>query len=297
MADALADWLALREPADAAARSLTVTQAAARAVAGRDPLQVLELGTGTGANIRYLAPRLGGRQRWLAVDRSADLLALLPARLSHWADAQGYDVDRAGSALLVRAPRFECHVDTRAQDLDALDPGLFAGRQLVTGSAMLDLVSERWLRSLAERCARADAAALFALTYAGRSSCTPPEPEDDWVCDLLNRHQHRDKGLGGPAAGPAAADAAVRAFADAGYDTATAPAHWQLGAGDGGLQRQLVDGWAHAALEMAPAEAAVIEAWRARRHAHLDAARSRIIVEHADVAAWPHRDRNRGTRL
>src|SRR5258707_11635990 len=81
-----------------------------------------------------------------------------------------------------------------------------AGAHLVTASALLDLVSERWLRELASACRSHGAAALFALTYNGRSACTPVEPEDDHVRQLFNTHQRRnDKGFG-IAAGPDAVD-------------------------------------------------------------------------------------------
>ena len=50
---------------------------------------------------------------------------------------------------------------------------IFEGRSLVTASALLDLVSEAWLRALAARCAESGAAALFALSYDGRIVCSP----------------------------------------------------------------------------------------------------------------------------
>jgi len=94
MGDFSADWLALREPADSRARSAAlVRQLADRFVEspnapGTTRLRVLDLGCGTGANLRYLAPRLapslGGRrwvtQDWTCVDRNLGLLADLPRR-------------------------------------------------------------------------------------------------------------------------------------------------------------------------------------------------------------------------
>ena len=37
--------------------------------------RVLDLGSGTGSNLRYLAPRLPGRQQWLLLDHDAALHA------------------------------------------------------------------------------------------------------------------------------------------------------------------------------------------------------------------------------
>jgi trans-aconitate methyltransferase len=51
------EWLALREPADAEARSSRLTRLVAEVLA-HDPVHALDLGTGTGANVRYLTSRL-----------------------------------------------------------------------------------------------------------------------------------------------------------------------------------------------------------------------------------------------
>lgn len=264
MDDSLSSWLRLREPADIAARSETLTRTIAETLPAARPVHVLDVATGTGSNIRYLAPRLPGPQRWLAVDRSAALL----------------------TELREQTRCAECEVETRQMDLGTLDRAIFAGRHLVTASALLDLVSDTWLRALAAYCRAEGASALFAITYNGRSSCDPAEPEDSWVRDLLNRHQKRDKGLGGPAAGPDAVQCAERVFIDVGYCVAREPSDWRLGPAEKDMQRMLIDGWAEAAIEMAPDRASTIASWRARRLAHVDAGRSRVVVGHDDLGAW-----------
>ena len=230
-------------------------------------MQVLDLATGTGSNLRYLAPRLQGRQHWLVIDRDSALLALLPERMSSWGTDRRYDVDTiSGSECVIRNEQLECQVESRSLDLNSLDDvEMFAGRHLVTASALLDLVSEQWLSALAARCREVGAAALFAVTYNGWSSCSPAEPEDEMIRELLNRHQKTDKGLGGSAAGPDAAACAARCFADTGYRVWTEPSDWILGSPEQKLQRRLIDGWARAATELASDNASGIARWRARR--------------------------------
>ncbi len=287
MDEALAQWLALREAADAAARSASLTHLVADAIAAHDPVLVLDLATGTGSNLRYLVDRLPGNQRWLVVDRSSTLLTEMPARTASWGAAHGYDVTRDETGFVVRGERLDCGIETRQLDLEALDAmEIFAGRHLVTASALLDLVSERWLRSLASRCRAVGATVLFTITYNGRSTCSPVEPEDHMVLDLFNRHQRTDKGLGGPAAGPDAVTCAARCFAEAGYRVRMEPSDWTLGSGDLELQRQLIQGWAEAATEISPAATPAIADWRVRRLQHVAAGRSRIVVGHEDLAAW-----------
>lgn len=296
MDSALAPWLALREPVDAASRSTSLTRAIADAIAAANPVRVLDLATGTGSNLRYLLDRLPGNQHWLVVDHSSTLLEQLLERTTSWGARRGYKVTREATGCMIRSDRLNCRVETRQLDLDTLDPveavdpvdtvELFAGRHLVTASALLDLVSERWLRSLAAHCREAGAAALFTITYDGRSSCTPVEPDDEMILDLFNRHQRTDKGLGGAAAGPDAAVYAARCFEEAGYQVGIEPSDWTLRSEEAELQRQLIAGWAVAATEIAPGEASTIERWRARRIKHVDDGISRVVVGHHDLAAW-----------
>jgi hypothetical protein len=127
---------------------------------------------------------------------------------------------------------------------------------------------------------------LLALTYNGLSSCSPVEPEDDIVRDLMNRHQRTNKGLGGRAVGPDGVNCAERSLAAAGYVVRREASNWTLPPGQRELQQQLIEGWAHAAAETAPGHEPMIQAWLGRRLAHLEGGRSSVIVGHEDLAAW-----------
>lgn len=126
---------------------------------------------------------------------------------------------------------------------------------------------------------------LFALTYNGRSRSSPEEPEGDAIRELMNRHQRAsDKGFG-PAA-PEAIECAARSFAAVGYHARREASDWVLLPDMRELQRQLIEGWAEAALEIALDRAALVGSWLARRIAHVEAGRSRVRVCHEDLAAW-----------
>jgi hypothetical protein len=286
MSESLSGWLAQREAADWAARSEMLVQRVRDVVAHTGTVSALDLCTGTGSNLRYLMGRLPARQRWLVVDRDDALLPEVPIRLSRWAEAHGYSVRPDGRITDLRGDRFECHVETRQMNLARLDAEIFEGKHLVTASALLDLVSESWLRLLAGRCRTVGAAVLLTLTYDGRSACNPVEPEDDMVRELMNQHQMTDKGLGGPASGPQAWAVAERAFREAGYRVEGASSDWSLKPSEQRFQRELIEGWARAGREIAPQHAETIADWLRRRLDHLAAGRSRIVVGHRDMAAW-----------
>jgi hypothetical protein len=260
-----AEWLQLREPCDTRSRSDELVHALSALLPSR-PLHAVDLGSGTGANIRYMAPRLGGVQRWVTVDDDAALIERQPVRLD--------------------GETFHCVVTAMQLDLGVAQQSLpLAGAQLVTASALLDLVSAAWLQALASRCAAERAAVLFALNYDGRVECQPRESDDDWVIGLVNRHQLRDKGLG-PALGPDATSFARDAFGAAGFQFRSRVSDWLIEPDEQTLQYELIAGWIDAAREIAPSDAARIERWGRRRHAHVAAGVSRMRVGHQDFIAW-----------
>ena len=238
-----AAWLALREPHDAAARAaelvgllrthppLTRNGADAALVARA----IVDLGAGSGANLRWLAPRLGGEQAWLLVDHDAALLAAAENALLAWAKAHGANSVRGpaddGSLgeIVVAAADFTCRVRRARADLAAdLEQIQLPERAVVTSSALLDLVSAEWLDALVRRCVGASADVYFSLIYDGRTVCTPADDADAEVLELFNRHQRGDKGFGA-ALGPTAGLRAVDAFVARGYRVASRTSDWRIG--------------------------------------------------------------------
>jgi len=278
-------WLSLREPLDTAARDAALVATLAAALRER-PLVITDLAAGTGANLRYLAARLGGEQHWRLIDYDATLLDAVPARLDAWARRHGATLTARDGVLDVRGPTFSCRVERigldLAHDIDALD---VAPQSLVTASALLDLVSAPWLDALAARCDDAHASALFALTYDGRIEFAARDADDASVTSLVNRHQQTDKGFG-PALGPTAADHTMDTFAKLGYRVDRARSDWHVDEEHRALRDMLIAGWASAACAIAPDLATTVEQW-AERRVRTAAREARIVVGHADVPARP----------
>jgi hypothetical protein len=274
-------WLRLREPVDRAARTLTVPSVMLPVC------HVVDLGAGTGANLRYLAPLLGGKQNWLLVEQDPVLLSTIPECLHEWADHCDVTVvDDAAEGLSVIGAAFACRVRTQQIDLASelhrlvIPPGA-----LVTASALLDLGSERWLTQLIKRCAQALSPVWFALTYNGQMQCDPPEPEDELVRSLFNEHQRTDKGFG-PALGPAAVEMTRQILMANGYHTSYARSDWRLTPEMRAIQHGLVKGWFDAVRDYAPETTGELNGWLERRRAHIDGGVSTVIIGHADIVGW-----------
>ena len=272
------DWLALREAADHRSRAGPLVDRLQAAWRARGWRRIVDLGSGTGSNLRYLAPRLAGPQAWTLVDHDADLLAR---------------AEVAATAAEVR----RVHGDLALAGLAAV-----AHADLVTCSALLDLVTRDWLDRLAAACRAAGCGAYLALTYDGvmawsaagsggdgRAGARDADDADDAaIRDAVNVHQRRDRGPE-TALGPAAAAAAEARFRAQGYRTWLLPSPWRLGPADRALAGALVDGWEEAALDLSPppARARRIRAWAQRRRETAARGRFRLTVGHQDLLALP----------
>jgi len=289
-----ADWLALREPFDGAAREAAAPSldlpALARRLRGDDPtLTVIDLACGTGANLRELAPRLRGPQRWLLIDHDPLLLDALPGALAMWTQKPGFGLRSDESGLRIDGPDWSADIQPLRIDLAlALDTVPFAEARLVTGSALLDLVSVAWLDALIGHLQSARAAALFALSVDGRVAWAPYVEGDEEIHRLFMSHQRRDKGFGPAMAGEATRLAAER-FAAVGYDVIQIGSDWRIdgrsGAEATAMLTEMVDGMASAALEQAPTADNLVSRWRVQRMSLKG--QSCLSVGHRELLAMP----------
>jgi len=260
-----ADWLALREPYDLAARNGDVLAAVAAAFADRAAPTVVDLACGTGSTLRALGSHLPAHQIWRLVDNDLGLLA----RAAQSAAPAG--------ASVIAVP-----IDL-ARDLEAALDGAV---DLVTASALLDLVSADWLERFVVEAAARRLPVYAALSYDGRATLEPADPFDAAIVAAVNRHQRRDKGFG-PALGPTAAAAASVQFAKVQYTLVQGSSDWVLGPDDREMQQEVLSGWAAAARELNELAPAAIIDWLARRRDFVAGGRSAVRVGHVDVFAIP----------
>jgi hypothetical protein len=210
--------------------------------------------------------------------------------MAAWASRHGWPVvaSHDGVSTVTLSDRV-CAFSVRQANLATAPlPALDLPPDLVSASALLDLVSISWVQALVEACQRVSAAGLFVLSYDGRLECTPGDPLDGQVQAWVNGHQRTDKGFG-PALGPDATNVAAEAFERAGYEVRRRQSDWVLGAPSSTLIVELVNGWASAATECAGEARDAIEAWRVRRVDEALRGELRVMVGHEDLAARPAR--------
>jgi hypothetical protein len=183
-----ADWLALRGPADDAARSKTLARAFARTL--KPGAKIADLGAGTGAMGRWLLPFLPKSCTIVSVDGDAALLRHAKA-------------PRSRISLAGRLPRADAYVST----------------------ALIDLVSVAWLREFLE--AARGKPVLMCLAVDGRHELTPAHAADEAIFAAFARHQRRWKGLG-QALGPLAPAVLAMEARRLGWHAVSARSDWDL---------------------------------------------------------------------
>lgn len=262
-------WLALREPADAAARTAELVDLIPLPASPGQPLIMHDLGCGTGSMTRWLAPRLPGPQHWILHDRDAELLAIAAARSP--------DRARDGSAVTV---------ETRHGDLTRLSQKELAGASLLTASALLDMLTAEEVDRVVAACVAAGCPALLTLSVVGRVALTPPDPLDEAVAAAFNDHQRRHVD-GQTLLGPDAAGAAVEGFTRLGADVVVRPSPWLLGAANSALAVEWFKGWVGAACEQRPALEARTRGYVRRLLTAASAGLLGVTVQHVDLLARP----------
>jgi SAM-dependent methyltransferase len=262
-------WVALREPADAAARAPDLVHHLLRALRATGRQVIHDLGCGTGAMGRWLAPQLPGPQHWVVRDRDADLLALAAA------DLPAPAADGAGVT-----------VEAKHSDITRLRSSDLAGATLITASALLDLLTEDELAGLIAVCAGAGCPMLLTLSVVGRVSLTPADPLDRRVAGAFDAHQRRTTERG-RLLGPDAVVLAVEEFGRLGTEVLVRPSPWRLGASHADLAAEWFTGWVGAACEQQVELAAETDLYRRRRLAQATAGKLAVTVHHADLLVLP----------
>jgi len=269
------EWLATREAADHRARSRELTDELNQWLLSHYkslppeshcPMQIVDIGTGRGSNALFLVPPLQVPQAWLALDQDAALLR----------DAEQ------------RVDVLDVPFETRTVQLspENMEQHLPAEVALITASALIDLVSEPWLKALSKAAVRRKSAMLIVLSYAGDFELLPGHPDDELLRDLVNQHQHGDKGTGA-ALGPEAPLVLEDLLTGEGYRVKLMDSPWTLNSGDQVLARMLMQGWTDAAIEQSPTDRDRLNRWLETRNRQLSEGKLTVVVRHLDLLALP----------
>lgn len=260
------DWLAARVAADDAARAATVntllpelSRYLIEAAGPGGTVQIIDLGAGTGANQRWLAPRLPIRQRWLHLDHNPVISRSLP--LAAETEIVDESVEALGELL------------TRSS----------GDRQLVSCSALLDVLTTEQIQAVCRAVIDNRVPAFFSLTVTGGLRLSPADAHDQLLLAAFNDHQCR-----AGRAGPEATTLTVNLLRTAEFAVTTQKTPWRLTAESGlAFVDQMLEERLAAAVAQDPALARTAKAWLELRRAQLAAGLLRIELDHCDILGLP----------
>ncbi len=277
-----AQWLALREPADHRARDIALQslvlhdlERLARMRAG--PLKLVDLGSGSGSNLRALAPLLPEHQHWTLVDYDPALLEAARAACMAWADQV---VANDVSLKLIKNNK-NVTISFLCEDLSSnIEAVLAEPADLITAAAFFDLVAEQWLERF---CGLLSTPLYTVLTYNGIENWTPSELSDAAMLKAFHAHQQTDKGFGA-AAGPTAAVVMEKLLHARGFAVSSASSPWKLDTNDRALIEQLATGSAGAVRDTGLVSQQDVDAWQRSR-----CQASTCEIGHTDLYARPRK--------
>lgn len=263
------DWLELRRRPDARARERAsdLIGALNQRFIDSAEISIIDLGAGSGANLMWLAQHLTSPQRWKLVDRDADLLEATQS---------------------MQTPQQVLGVDPVLRCIDQLSVAEVSAANLVTASAVLDVLSFAQLDRLAALLGQAQTPTLFSLNVTGEVSFRPAELLDSELTAAFNEHQHRSS-----LAGPQAADYLTEKLERSGFIIQHAETDWLEGTSPEApapeemfVERYLSERVA-ASLEHRPDLTEEATAWLQKRLSQLQQGELTVRVGHRDILALP----------
>ena len=276
-----AQWLALREPADHRARDRALQNKVCEQLANvarteQRAVRLIDLGCGSGSNLRALATSLPEQQHWTLVDYDPLLLAAARAALIAWAD----EVINDSTSLTLRKNNKILEIEFSQVDLARdIERVLAWPADVITAAAFFDLVAESWLVRF---CQALRTTLYTVLTYDGSEQWLPPHSADSAMLKAFHAHQKTDKGFG-VAAGPDATSVMQRELTARGFQVTLASSPWKIDQTEAAFIHALATGSAAAVRETGLLNELEVNQWFTARMSA-----QHCMVGHWDILATPN---------
>lgn len=282
------EWLQVRYPYDAKARSKEVEQKTIDYFSGRTHLRILDLGSGTGANTRYYAPRFPSSQEWILLENERRLTEATSRELMSWAFRQKRKFRLTPDRLNIENGKGEISIQIKNASFFELESEEdICGYDLVTSNAFFDLISrERFLR-FASLLASAAKPLLATLNYTSMRF-DPAQRSDETYIPLYESHMRKPKGFG-PPMGPLCGDRMVETLGSFGFTVNSGESLWNILSEDKTMMKYMLGFMDEALCGMLKDSRKLrrFDGWKKDKWRLIETGRLKLIVGHLDCFARP----------
>ena len=167
-------WLFQREKIDNLSKNISIINKINRVLKNYDEIRIIDLGTGTGSNFRYLSKKIKyNKQYWTLMDISKSSLKEA----------------RANTQINKKIKNISIKNHDVIKNISTTD---FSNYDVVTGSAFLDIMPKKWFKSFHLRNVNTKIV-YFSINYDGYFNFFPKHNLDNSVVNLFNSDQKSKK--------------------------------------------------------------------------------------------------------
>jgi SAM-dependent methyltransferase len=298
--DSFRRYLEAKRTVDRRARNRQVLDRFRTALESVDqPVDVCELGTGTGTMVERVGEWAGGRDlRYVAVDADPGLVEAAVEGVAEWARENGDLVEQSDDSLLVERDGGRLEVEFAVGEGLAYLADRPDSFDVVVGQAFLDLTDIGAAMEAVSTAVRPGGVGYFPITFDGVTALLPTvDPAlDDRLERRFHRHMDATEKPGGTAGDSRAGRHLLVAVPDSGGEVlAAGGSDWVVTPTGGGYEadeafflHHLVDTIEDALTDDAAVADDELASWTRTRHDQIDAGELAYVAHQLDVlAGWP----------
>jgi len=280
------NWLQERYRFDEEARNKQLEWTCVNQFAFRDHVQIVDLGSGTGANLRYYVEQFPQDQTWFCVEEDIALKVPFWEQVQKMALDLDYAIEHEGVRMKLTKPGHEVLIHFVHGNLLKVGELVDLLRtDLVLANAVFDLFSKEQFTGLVQVLSHHSLSLLFTLNYAGMDFSTATDADDHYI-EQYNAHMQREQAFG-RGMGPASSREMEAVLKEALAQVEVGESLWQIGSQEQAMMSYLL-GFFDGALSdwwVKEAERLAFQNWLSEKKKHVAEKALSAEVYHLDILA------------
>ena len=251
-------------------------------------LKAVDVGSGTGANVRYYFDRIPHAQEWTLIEQSSGLLDECRRTLVAFAQEHDYDWQSQGNIFLLTDAEKTATITLVQGSIAHIEQLIdLTQTDVVTANAVFDLLSFEQFDTLVSTLAKHDVCLLATLNYY-ETSLLPFSEQDHRFIGWYHMHMKRPQPMG-IAMGPDCSEEMLDLLAQHHMMIEQESSQWHLKRCDITMHRYLLHFVEHAVAELSLSseEQRDFATWLVDKKELCRRRELEIIIDHSDIFAYP----------